>query len=61
MVKVKNHYNIDLDFTLENGCSKTIRKDWQFDQEHKNFISEATISLTPTENHILTTLMRNKK
>lgn len=61
MVKVKNHYNIDLDFTLENGCSKTIRKDWQFDQDHKNFITEATISLTPTENHILTNIDEEQK
>ena len=61
MVKVKNHYNIDLDFVLENGCSKTIRKDWQFDQDHKNFITEATISLTPTENHILTNIDEEQK
>lgn len=61
MVKVKNHYNIDLDFSLENSCYKSIRKDWIFDQEYKNFITEATISLTPTENHILTNIDEEQK
>ena len=61
MVKVKNHYNIDLDFSLENSCYKSIRKDWIFDQEYKNFITEATVSLKPKNNHILTNIDEEQK
>ena len=57
MVRVNNHYNIDLDFTLENGCTKSIRGDWQFDQSQRNYITEATVSLTPNDSaHILTNI-----
>lgn len=61
MVKVKNHYNIDLDFSLENSCYKSIRNDWIFDQEYKNFITEATVSLKPKNNHILTNIDEEQK
>ena len=57
MVRVNNHYNIDLDFTLQNGCTKSIRGDWQFDQSQRNYITEATVSLTPNDSaHILTNI-----